>query len=550
MKSTLLGASALALSTCLGASMALSHGDENSISHYRVFVGDHDKATVIAFDLSHSENHWVFPMSGQAKLYGVDDGATIVAIQSDKDAVNFINTGIALHSHGDHSDLEISDPALVSEQLTGPKPLHIIDQKGKITINFDNGRYDEVVDAAALSRGLLKASRIEQTTSDGDRTCSGVQNKALSGAYVAAGCTEGVLVITSGENGQIAHMLAYSDELPKGRATQTLLGAADVQVFLGDFGADGLVVVDPTAAPHFHYIALPARHVDFTLDPSDARFGYVLTEDGTLHQIDILNGALGKAAKVVGLYSMDGHENDPHPRIAMAGDAIVITDPKEGLVRNISKETLTQTDAVKIDGVPYNIAVVGGSGQAHEHGHSHGDPKVYAGYFDDSQVHDRALSDYAGDWQSIYPYLLDGTLDPIWTHKAENGPHTAEEYRAEYDTGYKTDVERITINGDVVTFYKEKTPTKAHYIYDGKEILTYKKGNRGVRFIYKKVNGDASAPQFIQFSDHGISPAKAYHFHIYWGNDRAALLNEVTNWPTYYPSEMKPGAIVNELKAH
>lgn len=38
---------------------------------------------------------------------------------------------------------------------------------------------------------------------------------------------------------------------------------------------------------------------------------------------------------------------------------------------------------------------------------------VYNGYFEDSAVKDRTLSDYAGEWQSVYPYLLDGTLDQV-----------------------------------------------------------------------------------------------------------------------------------------
>src|SRR5690606_5898601 len=40
------------------------------------------------------------------------------------------------------------------------------------------------------------------------------------------------------------------------------------------------------------------------------------------------------------------------------------------------------------------------------------------------------------------------------------------------------------------------------------------------------------------------------HYHLYWGGDRAALLEEVTNWPTYYPSSMKAGEIVSEMKAN
>ena len=90
----------------------------------------------------------------------------------------------------------------------------------------------------------------------------------------------------------------------------------------------------------------------------------------------------------------------------------------------------------------------------------------------------------------------------------------------------------------------------ARYASDGHEVLTYEKGNRGVRFIFKKREGDPDAPEFIQFSDHQIAPAKADHFHLYWGNDRAALLEEVTNWPTYYPSSLDAEQIVREMIAH
>lgn len=95
---------------------------------------------------------------------------------------------------------------------------------------------------------------------------------------------------------------------------------------------------------------------------------------------------------------------------------------------------------------------------AHEHdkhGHSGGsNDAIYKGYFEDSQVKARALSDWEGDWQSVYPYLKNGTLDPVLAHKAKHGEKSAEEYRKYYQKGYKTDVDRIVISGDSVTFHK------------------------------------------------------------------------------------------------
>ncbi|WP_268892706.1 metal-binding protein ZinT [Vreelandella titanicae] len=175
---------------------------------------------------------------------------------------------------------------------------------------------------------------------------------------------------------------------------------------------------------------------------------------------------------------------------------------------------------------------------------------MYSGYFDDDQVEDRALSDWEGDWQSVYPYLQDGTLDEVFAHKAENGDKTAEEYKAYYDTGYQTDVERIVIDGSDVTFFENGQERTGEYQYDGYEILTYQAGNRGVRFIYALEEASDDLPQYIQFSDHSIYPTDAHHFHLYWGDDREALLEEVTNWPTYYPYELSGEEIVEEMIAH
>jgi len=189
----------------------------------------------------------------------------------------------------------------------------------------------------------------------------------------------------------------------------------------------------------------------------------------------------------------------------------------------------------------------------HDHGHAHAhatDDAVYKGYFEDSQIAARALSDWEGDWQSVYPLLMGGALDPVMQHKAEHGEKTAADYRAYYETGYRTDVDRIEIHGDKVSFHSAAGTVSGSYADDGYEILTYEKGNRGVRYVFRKVAGDAGAPAFIQFSDHAIAPVKAGHYHLYWGNDRAALLEELTNWPTYYPADLTESQIVAEMLAH
>lgn len=177
---------------------------------------------------------------------------------------------------------------------------------------------------------------------------------------------------------------------------------------------------------------------------------------------------------------------------------------------------------------------------------------VYKGYFADSDVKDRALSDYEGEWQSVYPYLLDGTLDQVWDYKAKlTGTMTAEEYKNYYDIGYKTDVNQINIKGDTMEFVVGDKKQKFTYKYVGYKILTYKKGNRGVRFMFETADADAGEYKYVQFSDHNIAPVKTGHYHIFYGGEsQEKLFDELENWPTYYPTNLDGMEIAQEMLAH
>lgn len=412
-------AGATAMTLVMGSAVfAQEHDhDHDDVTLYRVFVGDHAAPRVTVIDLKdhaheghdhHDDKTWSFDTAGQVKLFGVAGGTVVAAVQSDNDAVHFFKSGIEFQDHGDHSDIEVTEPKAISTVLTGPRPFHLVDHGGKVAINYDKGGYAEILDAHQLSHGEVNPVKFPQSrahhgfvaplgsvwlstvasdapvegdasvprlglrafTEDGRpagdlTTCTGIHGEAFSGAYLAAGCKEGVLTATAGANGVSYKMLDYSAELPAGATTGTLLGATGIQVFLGNYGPKGLVVVDPVDAPHFRYIELPFRRVDFVLDPTKPATGYVLTENGALHRVDLLKGEITASAKVTEAYSMDGHWNDPRPRLAMAGDDIVMTDPNAGLLRIISAKTLEEEETVQVKGTPYNLAVVGGSGVSH-----------------------------------------------------------------------------------------------------------------------------------------------------------------------------------------
>lgn len=384
------------------------HAHDGDVTLYRLFVGDHAEGRVTAIDLSEPDHRWTFETTGQTKLFPVAGGAVVAAVQSDDEAVHFFDSGISFDDHGDHADIEVTDPQAIDTVLTGPRPFHLVDHDGKIVINYDQGGYAEVIDGAALARGEVEPQRFpqarahhgfvapmgdawlstvasdEEVTGDASvprlglqafdaegeatsdlATCTGIHGEAFSGAYLVAGCKEGVLTVTGGTDGPQFEMLEYPADLPQDVTTGTILGSNAIQMFLGNHGPDGLVVIDPVDEPHFRRIALPFRRVDFALDPVQPSDAYVLTEDGSLHRIDMLAGEIEASARVTEPYSMDGDWNDARPRIAMAGDQIVVTDPNAGLVRRISTEDLSELGTIEVEGTPYNIAVAGGSGVVH-----------------------------------------------------------------------------------------------------------------------------------------------------------------------------------------
>ncbi|MHA7777343.1 zinc metallochaperone AztD [Roseibium sp. M-1] len=590
MRKNLFASAALAL---VFASAAVpAKADE--VTAWRLFVSDHGAPKVTVVDAVKGETIDTFPLKAPASLYRSKGGEAIFAVQRDGNLITAISSGIAFEDHGDHGDIEVALPKITGAEIAGEYPVHFVEHDGQLAVFFDKEGVARVfsesdalkgkVDARAVAAGaphhgvavaygdhdLVSVPHPEDPSKlpvgirvldrAGEQTgtiaeCPDLHGEAASGKLLVFACATGLLVVTGGDGApQISHV-PYPGTLPEGKST-TVIGGIGIQYFLGNYGADKVVIIDPTDGGDFRLIDLPMRRVHFTVDPVRPQFSYVFTEDGQLHQLDILKGAITNSLALTNAYSMDGHWSDPRPRVAVAGDTIVVTDPLAGKLHLVGAADFRKAGEIAVDGKPYNIVAVGGSGDMHgdaaneKHAHSHADDQVYKGYFEDDQIQARTLSDWEGDWQSVYPYLRDGSLDKVMTHKAEHGDKTAEEYKAYYDTGYRTDVERITIDGETVTFFSEGVPLKASYVSDGREILTYKKGNRGVRFIFKKVEGDAAAPQFIQFSDHRIAPDKADHYHLYWGDDRAALLEELTNWPTYYPSSLNAEEIVAEMLAH
>lgn len=199
------------------------------------------------------------------------------------------------------------------------------------------------------------------------------------------------------------------------------------------------------------------------------------------------------------------------------------------------------------------------SGQAMAHGHhAHGpalsqtEQKAAEGEFDDKDVKDRPLSDWDGVWESVYPLLKQGKLDAVFAQKAQKDGHkTPEQIKAYYRKGYATQIERLGIEDGVIEFHRGDSVASCRYSYAGHKILTYASGKKGVRYLFECPDTNSQAPKYVQFSDHIIAPRRSSHFHLFSSNlSQQALLEEMDNWPTYYPWQLTQEQVVDEMLHH
>lgn len=391
-----------------GALLTLAHPAlaEDEATAWRLFVADHEAPTVTAIDLDAPDQRWSFEVAGPARLYAAADEALVVAVQSDDEQVDFFRSGVEIETHGDHADIEVSEPEPIGS-ITGPRPFHVVTHAGEVAIAMDRGGYAAVLDEAALLRGETDARRVPMNVAHhgfvagmGDyvvasvaseepvaedelpprvgigafgadgaplgetHACTDLHGEAFSGTFLLAGCVEGVVAHDTTGGPDAFTMLPYPADFPEEK-TGTLLGSAAMQVFLGNYGADSVVVVDPTAEPYFTRVELPFRRVHFVLDPARPQLAYILTEDGSLHRLNMLTAEVEQSVQVTQPYSMDGHWRDPRPRMAVAGERLVLTDPLNASVRVIDLEDLTEIDEFMVEGKPYNVIAVGGHGLTH-----------------------------------------------------------------------------------------------------------------------------------------------------------------------------------------
>lgn len=187
--------------------------------------------------------------------------------------------------------------------------------------------------------------------------------------------------------------------------------------------------------------------------------------------------------------------------------------------------------------------------QETEHAHDH---SKEVSTFEDHEVQDRSLSDWAGSWQSAYPFALDGTLDDAFAAMAEEGEMTADEYKTYYQNGYKTDITNIDIAGDHIAFtYEDGKKVGSDYKYIGYYIQNWSTGTKAAMYRFEAVDRTSGAPICVEFNDHMIESAAPEHFHIRMSNESFdAIVDPEKSWPTFFPADMTGEDLCEHMEGH
>ena len=411
MRRLIAGASALTLALAFSGPAALA--DEAGLAAWRLFVADHTAPTVRVIDALDGDLLDSFTLAGPARLHRTSSGETVFAVQGAAGRVDAIATGIAFHEHGDHADIDVDDAGLLHLHIEGARPAHLAERQGIVAQWFDGedavrifsekAALAEKPEARTVGIGTAHhgvavpyqnhvvasiadpddASRLpvgarildlDGGTVGEDAACPGLHGSAGSGSLHALACDTGLLLIRQeGDAPAISH-LPWPASLPEG-SSSTLIGGVGLQYFIGDYGPDRVVVIDPSEGENgFRQVELPARRVDFAVDPIRPRFAYVATADGRLHKIDVLDGAIVGSLALTGPYSLEGDRNAARPRIAVAGDNVVVSDPLAGKLHLVDAASFAKASEIAVEGTPSAIVAVGGAGAVHAHegeGHSH-----------------------------------------------------------------------------------------------------------------------------------------------------------------------------------
>lgn len=387
----------------------------------RLLVADNETRPVSLIDLGTGKIAGRYDVGSPTYVYTSPSGRFGVQIQTNANVVTAVDSGIVLEDHGDHMHFYKNDPKLTDFKLEGATPIHFVAHDGQIAI-FNDGTGTAVI----LTERNLRLPETEKITIKaarphhgvaiplGDKVlissvkpegtdalplgmdlvdmkgnilasfpdCPGLHGEAATGNFIAFGCSDRVLVLEKTGKTYTAKSLMYPAGTPDTVRVGTLVAHESQPYFIGNFGPQGMVRVDPVAGT-LTPIELPMRYSGFQLDAETGAKIVTVTTDGKIHRIDAMTGAIEASLEVVTPFVF--RNRVPRPGLAVAHHMAYVTDPASGEVIEVNLEEMAISRRFVTDGKPVRLAVIGLL-EEEEHGEEHADHDH--GMFDPHVWHD------------------------------------------------------------------------------------------------------------------------------------------------------------------
>jgi hypothetical protein len=370
---------------------------------YRAFVADFLNGKITVIDAITGKIIANFGVEGPARLKANPETGLIFAIQGEQGRVDVIEGGVRVISHGDHADISVGAPRMTRAAFLGAKPSHVNFDGTRVAAFFDGQGQASVYEQKSLGGGNLKANVVQTSSphhglaaplgeylatsiphrSDAKQLpigvdltnkagksiarsedCPRLHGEARSGNVTAFGCADGVLILKMTRTGGTFEKVAYPASLPPDRMVRNMSGGKLVNSFFGDFGPDGMVVIDPSAKS-FTFVQLPSRRLHFARDVVNGDYGYAITEEGTAHKINALTGKIEASLVVTGQYSLEGGSAVARPRITASGDRLVVTDPAKAVIHIVDTTKMILVHKIDVPGAPFDAVILGATGEQH-----------------------------------------------------------------------------------------------------------------------------------------------------------------------------------------
>ena len=364
------------------------HAHAHGIEGARLLVASLDGPEMIVLDAEAGAVVGRFTVPGPGTAHQLPNAQLAAVLHRDANRVTFVHSGLTTIDHGDHADLLVGSPYVLSTVNLGREPSALFAAGNDIAVWLagDGGAawldarllgvsldFVEVpapsADAPAVGGALAAVDghlvvgggagaavrvhdrRTQEIAAFGG--CPVPQGQAVLGDVAVFGCGDGVLLVTSAGGGVFtSHKIAHPPGSPAGARVAALVADAAGPLVAGDFG-QGIVLIDVVART-LSPVSLPAEPVAMRF-VEEGEVLVVLTTDGDLHALDPATGAVEASVRVT--HGTDAGE--ARPSLATLGGAVFVADPEHREIVRVDVDHMEVEARWPLPFVPGSLAAMG-----------------------------------------------------------------------------------------------------------------------------------------------------------------------------------------------